>query len=439
MSNPIDAIVQVNILLSAAQVTQKNFGRGLILGSNNRYLNGDLFRIYQSAAAMLTDGFLTSDAEYKAAVAYFSQPVSPPDVMVGFAPSDVAEVATVNVVTATDNTVYNVTVNGNAYTFNSGVGATLTTIAAGLIAAVNAGTDPVLAGNQAAGQFTVTANVAGVPFTITVGPSPKINASITTPERGVDTALNNIVNLAGGTAWYALILCSRSQADIQVAAATIEALGGYIFVACNADAAVLNSASVTDVAYILKAKKYMRTAFLYSGDQVDFPDAAWVGQMLPFSPGSATWKFKTLSGIVADALTATQVNTLINKAANYYVTVAGLDLTFNGNMASSEWIDVIVGRDWIQATVQADILATLASVPKVPFTDQGISVISSVLRADLQKAVNASVLESFTIVEPKAASFTILQKEARILTGLSFTGVLAGALHKIVINGNLVP
>ena len=435
MSNPIDSVVQVNILLNAAQATQKNFGRGLILGSSNR-LGGPLFAIFQSAAAMLTAGFQTSDPEYVAAVSYFEQPISPPDVMVGYAPADVAQVATITP-TAVDLATYTVTINGVISSFTAGSGTSASLIVTGLKAAIAAQSPALPVVTSGSTTLIVTSSSAGLSFTISVGAN--LALANTTPSVGYDTALTNITNASGGTAWYALITCSRVASDIEDAAAWIEASGNYIYIACSSDAGVLVQATTTDIASVLQAENYFRTALLWSAGQATFPDAAWVGLMLPFAPGSANWKFKTLTGSVADTLTASQVATLNSKNANYYYAIAGISMTFNGNMAQGEWIDVILGRDWLKATIQADILTALANTPKVPFTDQGISMISVILYADLQRGVNQGVLASFTVTEPKASSFSVSQKNLRVLTGLSFTGVLAGALNSIVINGNLVP
>ena len=64
--------------------------------------------------------------------------------------------------------------------------------------------------------------------------------------------------------------------------------------------------------------------------------------MLPYDPGSATWALKTVTGITADSLTATERGFLDGDRMNYYTTVAGVDVTRKGVMASGEYLDVIV-------------------------------------------------------------------------------------------------
>ena len=77
-------------------------------------------------------------------------------------------------VTAEDNTTYDVVINGNTFTHVSGIGETDIQIAASLEAAINTGTYvPVTADDSAAdGTFTLEADFAGNPFSLSVATSP---------------------------------------------------------------------------------------------------------------------------------------------------------------------------------------------------------------------------------------------------------------------------
>ena len=69
-------------------------------------------------------------------------------------------------ITVVDSVTYTVTVNGNPYTFDSGVGTDLSTIQAGLIAAI---TEAGITVTTSATGITLTGDVAGVTFTTSVG------------------------------------------------------------------------------------------------------------------------------------------------------------------------------------------------------------------------------------------------------------------------------
>lgn len=92
--------------------------------------------------------------------------------------ADVAQVETVTVTTVANSTIYTVTINGVGVSYTSDASATAGEIALGLVAAINASTDPnvsvVTAATSAVAadttaSLTITADVAGSPFTLTVG------------------------------------------------------------------------------------------------------------------------------------------------------------------------------------------------------------------------------------------------------------------------------
>jgi hypothetical protein len=95
------------------------------------------------------------------------------------------------------------------------------------------------------------------------------------------------------------------------------------------------------------------------------------GRVLPLDPGSETWKFKTVAGVTPDVYTDTQRVNLKNRNANYYYTVAGVNIVTEGVVADGEFIDVIRFRDWIASHMAEGVFGALASANKVPFTDEG--------------------------------------------------------------------
>lgn len=80
---PMDVIADVNIIVSPQAPIQPTFNQGLIVGSSAHISSATRVKKYYSAAAMLTDGFVSTDPEYIAAVLYFSQQPSPSVLWVG--------------------------------------------------------------------------------------------------------------------------------------------------------------------------------------------------------------------------------------------------------------------------------------------------------------------------------------------------------------------
>lgn len=428
----IREVVNVNISRETATIDQAGFGRALILGENPT----DLLKLYTDLEGVAED-FDTTDSEYKAAAALFGQENKPVDMLIGKRNVNVAQVDTITVDTL-ENAPYTVTLNGVAFTYTpGGVPADKSTVVAALIAAINGGTEPVTASASGVAPnetLRLTADNAGEPFTATV--TVNMSRAATVEDEGVASALDDIVASGVlGDSWYALILCSRTNVDILAAAAWIEARL-KIFIACSNDADIITAAT-DDIASLLYARSYARTALIYSADSDNFPEAAWLGIGLTSEPGTITYSLKTLAGILYDDLNGTEVAYAKAKKANYYVRYGGVSLTQNGNMAVGEWIDIITGIDWIQARATENVFATMVANDKIPFTDQGIDTVCNPLDQILKQAVDRGILASYVIYRPKASDFTAVQKQTRILTDVRFTGVLAGAIHAVTINGKV--
>ena len=237
--------------------------------------------------------------------------------------------------------------------------------------------------------------------------------------------------------WYALMLLDHTKADVLDIAEYIETQK-KIFGASSQDAHVIGT-DVDDVATALKAAKYTRTFGLYSATaDTKWPECAWLGRMLPTGVGAASWKFKTLAGIVADDLDGTAISNAQGKNSNIYIPMGGVDITSEGIMASGEYIDVTRFIDWLQSTMEEKIYALLVNAEKVPYTNKGIAVIENAVRATLLDGIaNGGIAPepAFTVTVPNVLAVSNADKASRTLNGVGFTATLAGAIHKINIQG----
>jgi hypothetical protein len=114
---------------------------------------------------------------------------------------------------------------------------------------------------------------------------------------------------------------------------------------------------------------------------------------------------------------------------------AGVPMTSNGQVASGEYIDVIHGMDWLKARIQNLVFTALVNVDKVPFTDGGVQMVVSPLKAALEEGKQNGVLASYEVAFPAVADVSVTDKGRRFLPDVNFTGVLAGAIHGTKING----
>lgn len=429
----LESIVNVQITRGTKSVSQAGFGVPMILGEHTRF--AERIRFYTSLTGVAAD-FQTTDAEYLAAQSVFAQEKKPTRIAIGRRETPVAQVIDFTPAVA-NNTTYLVTINGVAHSFLSSGAADANEIIEGLLALINAGSEAAVVTASNFGPDTslkVTSDSAGLPFTYSS--SANLTAAVTIAHVGVDTDLVAIDDEDPAKTWYMLALTSRSVTDIKVASASIEAQR-RMFIACNEDANVLTTAT-DDIASWLQSKGYVRTAFIWSDDQAAFPEAAWMGLVLPESPGSETWKFKSLSGIAVSVLTATQETNLGAKSANFYSSIAGLGITQEGVTASGEYIDIVRGIDWLQARIQESVFSRLANSVKIPYTDAGAAIIENEIKAVLSEGVRVGLLAADPAPEtsvPLVATVSALDKANRLLPDVTFNGTLAGAIHATNISG----
>jgi hypothetical protein len=134
-------------------------------------------------------------------------------------------------------------------------------------------------------------------------------------------------------------------------------------------------------------------------------------------------------------LTQDQVKKVEDKNATWYMTTADVPMTSNGQVASGEYIDVIHGLDWLKARIQNLVFTALINVDKVPYTDEGVKMVVSPLKAALEEAKKNGILASYDVDYPAAADVSVTDKGKRFLPDVKFTGVLSGAIHSTKING----
>jgi hypothetical protein len=447
----ISRIVDVQITRQTAGVAQAGFSVPLILGTSSTGWGSDRIRSYRSISAVLED-FASSTAEYQAAAAIFSQSPRLSLLKIGREGARVAQVQTMTFSGAlVTGNIINGTVDGVALApvpFNTSNATTLSDLATAIQATPGVAT----AVSDGVSAITITSQNAGVPtfltgFLVTAGATQPTAAIVTTVQsHGVAQDLVEITRQDSD--WYGLIWTERTAAYVLEAARAIESMRRIFITAAN-DANILVGSSTTDIAYILHARNYNRTAVIYNSTLTDFADAAWMGKNFVYAPGSETWKFKNLAGITADNITESQANAATAKRANAYSTIGGIDESFEGTMASGEFIDVIRGVDWLQARIEEAVFGRLSNSTKVPYTNAGVAIIESEIRAVLDRAVKAQLLSEeafdpdndintpYIVTVPRVLDVSFNDRSARYLPGITFNARLASAIHRVTIAGTV--
>lgn len=429
----LQEIVDVNIVVQNSGISIASFNKPMYLGLHKVFT--ERARTYASVDEMLDDGFDPNSQEVVVATAVFAQDVTVESLVIGRRHSD--EVETITPSPVADNTEYTVTINGTEFSFTSGVGATASSIVDGLVAAINGGSEPVTAVDNNT-TLALTADVPGDDYTVTTSE----NLTVVVDDYSAESLTAAIAAVrAVDDTWYGLMTHTHVEDDVLEVAGVIEALDvPKIYGFSTADADIITS-STTDVLSLLQDLEYDRTFGLYDPDADSaFPEAAWFGVMLAKEPGEATWMFKTLVGQDADALTTTQRNFVNGKNGNTYEEIGGVSITREGKVASGEYIDVIVGIDWLTARMTERIFDALVTNDKIPYTQEGVTIIESMVRAQLRDAIEQGVIAAdpaFTIDVPTVSEISAAVKATRQLPAIEFSATLAGAIHKVTVNGTV--
>jgi hypothetical protein len=425
----LDKVVQQTITTATRTPTQAGFGTAMIAGFHTNF--APLIKQYSNADDMLVDGFTTADQLYKDALHLKSQNPAPSIFKIGRLTTAVAQSVRLIPVNTTEGYVYEGTINGEEFEYEVANGDDVELVIDGLDTDIGAFTDITTTDNTS--SLDVDLDNAGELFEFDV-PST-IHLIDNTPATNLATELAAIAT--DDDDWYCLLLDSNSEARVAAAAAWLEARR-KIFVAQTSDWDAKDAGESGDVASGLQSNSYARTGIIWHHQIGSSASAAWAGVMLPTTPGSATWAFKTLAGVPVTTMLDAEADALEAKNANYYRLLAGIGSTFEGTTGAGEYFDVTRLVDWIYARTQEAIAGLLLNSPKIPFTNAGIDRPVGLIRGVLSQAIaNGGLTDdpAPVVTAPLASEVSAVNKGARTLPDIRYQAVLAGAIHKLQITG----
>ena len=434
----IEDIVDVTITTETARVSQAGFGVPLVAAYHTNW--PERVRTYTTSSVLSTledEGFAVTDPAYLAVASIVSQSPRPKQVKIGRRSEGAwTQIVRITPTAAANTTVYAVSVNGTTRSYTSDSDATLAEICTGLAAAISADAGITASGVSGTHVDCTSDDTLTIhTYEYVVGEEQNYSILDQTAEQNIATDLN-LIRAADGD-WYGLVIDSPSTIELMDAAAWAETQR-VIFVPQSADTDTLSS-STTDVFSDLQDLSYARTAPVYHHVQDSYIGAGWLGLMLTYQPGEATWDFKTVAGSAVSTLTATQITNLKAKSANFYTTVGGKNIMQDGVSSGGEFVDTTVGVDWLRARITERIFAMLASLPKLPYTDASVDMVKSEIYAQCKQGVDRGLLVDGSVVvdAPLVSEVSAVDRAARLLPDVTFSARLAGAIHKVEIRGNL--
>lgn len=158
--------------------------------------------------------------------------------------------------------------------------------------------------------------------------------------------------------------------------------------------------------------------------------------------GSFTYKNIPLINVTAANITPTELMTLHESNINSYVTKCGVGVTSEGKTMSGEYIDIIDAKDWIILQIEYRLQQALINNDKIPYDNNGISLLESIVVNTLQDAYNNGMIAEdddgqpvFTVNFAKRSETKASDREKRLYVEGKFSFDRAGAIHGATVNG----
>lgn len=446
-------IVQVDITLNTSGSTREGFGLPLFVATTDVF--PERVRTYSSITDISVDFPDEQSAVRKAALKLWAQ--TPKVVSFSVGRRDMQYLLSIPT-TPTAGTTYSVQLTGNdGITSTRSVNATSGQSAFDVLTALQTEihNDPTfgtiaqttISGTDAAARLLIESSDPENQFlrVFVQSNSPMVNQAT-----AADTAAQFMKSIEEyDNSWYFISLEDRTPSTILALAEEIAARKKIFFVATDLSYAIsgtnVANADPSDWVAALAQTKNPRTVVLWHQDAAyDYPELAYVGYGAPYDAGAISWGNAQLTGVsysVANGrpLTTGNKNALEARNCNYVDLDGGLNVVRHGKVSSGEWIDIIRGRDWLESDLTISLRDLLVNQKggKITYDDRGITRIRQVIESSLERAVSRNFLETYTVSVPRASAVSVQDKRDRILKGVTFAGILAGAIDDVNLQGTV--
>lgn len=188
-----------------------------------------------------------------------------------------------------------------------------------------------------------------------------------------------------------------------------------------------------------------RTAVIYTSKLEEHAEAAWLGAAGAWYPTYVTWKFKMPAGISVPELTKDEVGTLAENSINYITNEYKYNYIKEGVCTNGEYIDSVLGADWITKDMRNRIYNVFCENPIVPYTDAGFTLIAAAVLKSLAVAVEHGIIATdsegtgtYSVNIPKWEDSTEEERRSRKMPVITWEAQLSGAVHSAKVRGQLV-
>jgi len=482
---PISSVVNVTVNLTPTPSPTPNLSTLLVLGTSAVIDTVSRIMTFASLTAV-GQYFGTTSEEYLAAQAWFAQSPTPRNILIGAWAKTAthgqlwcAPLSTANTLIAAWNAVTNggfsVSIDGGAVVHLTGMNfsaaANLNAVAAIISAALTA-SGASCAYNANKNDFVITSTTTGTASSVSFLTAPTAGVDISgmmgglvtssgaylAPGVAAESALQCVQlfdNLFGGQ-WYGLNIPSNTASDVMSVAAYIEADAiAHFYFDTSQDANCIVPGSTTDIMYTAMQALFTHSAIQYSstsGSAVcslasKILTTNWDGQNT-----TITLMFKQEPGITPENLSQTQAGAIFAKNGNVYAAYNdGTNNIVSGITPSGQYIDTVIGVDWLKLAIQNAVYNGLRSLPKVPQTDAGMHQIGTWISAVCDQAVTnglaapgvwtgpsfgqlvtgQTLSKGYYIYVPPISTQSQSQRQARVSVPIQVAVKLAGAVQDV--------
>lgn len=197
----------------------------------------------------------------------------------------------------------------------------------------------------------------------------------------------------------------------------------------------------TMVVYYDNAKILEKTS---SEPVIKYPEAYIVGDTAGRVAGSFTYKFAKLKGIKGLDYNDDDIDKIHAKGAITILQKHDKVMPSEGTVASGDFADEIDSKDFISQRIAYNTQEVLNNNDKIAYTDAGISMLEAATLEALVEAYNNGIIAdnedgtpSYEVSFGKRSDTTQSDRASRQYVNGKFSYVLAGAIHKVRINGSV--
>jgi hypothetical protein len=280
---------------------------------------------------------------------------------------------------------------------------------------------------------------------------------VDTEDSDFTEALNAIV--LENPNFYGVICATRTQTDQEDVAdwvqsnrrAAIFATSGNLTETTNDLLDEVEGTDDSSLAAYLKDNSINRAMCIYHEDALtDYVDAGALAVAVVQRPGTYTLCHKTILGSSVDTITPTQAKNVHDKYCSTNEEIGEKNIIFDSKVGTGTYIDLIIWLDWLETQIKKNEYGLLVSVPKLSYTDGGISQIESVLDQvlKLEQAVGAITpfsqdddkvqIGGYNIIVPKLKDIPQVDISGRVLKNVKFTAWYNNSIHTMEINGFII-